>query len=102
MNKLMDTARLLANYVRASRANRFSSRTALEQHQARKIARWRQRTLSKSPFYATWRDAPLDAFPIMTKALMIAEFEAINTRGISRDRLSRSPRKRSGPAIFPP
>lgn len=83
MNKLTDTARLLANYVRASRANRFSSRTALEQHQARKIAQWRQHTLSRSPFYAALRDAPLDAFPIMTKALMIAQFEAINTRGIS-------------------
>lgn len=85
ISRLVDLSVLLANYAKARNTARFGSRAALERHQARAIARFRRTTLAASPFYAPLADKPLADLPIMSKPLMLAEFERINTRGISHD-----------------
>jgi putative adenylate-forming enzyme len=80
---------LLLNYWRARHGRRFETRAALEAWQERQVRRHIRWTMAHSGFYAghfrgldlaAWRD-----FPTIDKALMMAEFDRLNTRGIDRD-----------------
>ena len=82
MNRLTDLARLAVNYWRARPQAAFRTRAALDRHHGRALAHFRQNTLARSPFYDALSRAPLSDFPIMTKPLMLSEFDRINTRGI--------------------
>ncbi len=50
MTQLLDHSVLFANYVRASRTGRFSTRAALEAHQSRQLVRFARKVLTRSPF----------------------------------------------------
>ena len=72
---------LLLAYWRARRL-RFASRAALERHQARRIARFTATVCRRSRYFGPFHGMPLAQWPIMDKAVMIANFDAMNTAGI--------------------
>lgn len=62
----------------------FSSRAAINAHQARGLDHLRRRIMPQSPFYREFADRPADEWPMMDKALLIEHFTEINTRNLSR------------------
>lgn len=77
----MQLPRMLGAYWRARRL-RFASRAELEAHQARQMARFRQRVLARSPYFAPLLSLPMQDWPRMDKAVMMANFDRINTAGL--------------------
>ncbi len=75
---------LLAAYHRARRL-RFTSRPALEQYQQRQLQRFFANTLSRSPYFSGYLKTPFAQWPQMDKALMMQEFDRMNTAGLHRD-----------------
>lgn len=76
----------LWHYWRARRL-RFSSRQALERFQQRQLKRFAGRVLARSPYFRAFRDLPLNQWPLMDKALMMAQFNQMNTAGLQVDQL---------------
>lgn len=76
----------LWHYWRVRRLQ-FSSRQALERYQHRQLRRFARRVLAKSPYFRPWRDLPLDQWPLMDKALMMAQFDQMNTAGLQVEQL---------------
>ncbi len=77
----MRPARIAHAWWRARRLN-FTDRDALQSHQARQLERFRQRVLTRSPYFAPWLSEPLSAWPLMDKATMMQHFDRINTAGL--------------------
>ena len=77
----MRTAHLLLAYWQ-SRRQTFGSRAELQAWQQRKLRTFIDRHLARSPYFAPYVGAPLDEWPTMNKALMMAEFDRINTAGL--------------------
>ncbi len=84
----MKTLPLLWSYGR-TKFRRFSSREALVSWQEKRVRRFLQQILPKSAFYqahyqglklADWRQ-----FPLINKSVMMANFDRLNTAGISLD-----------------
>lgn len=84
---MMATARILLHYAKARHFLHFDSRAALERWQQRQLKRFFKQVLRRSPFYQPYANQPLDRIPIVDKARMMAEFDRMNTRGLSRDQL---------------
>jgi len=82
----MIPVRMLWHYFRARRLS-FPDRAALEHWQARQLRRFARRVMAKSPFYAPYQSLPLSAWPVCDKALMMADFDRMNTAGLSVDAL---------------
>ncbi|CAI0694993.1 putative adenylate-forming enzyme [Serratia entomophila] len=76
----------LWHYFRARRL-RFRDRQALEAHQARRLKKFSRRVLARSPYFRPYSRRPIGAWPLMDKALMMAEFDRMNTAGLQRDAL---------------
>ncbi|OTA16890.1 CoF synthetase [Xenorhabdus vietnamensis] len=74
-------------YWRAKKQWKFSSRQQLEQHQSRELAKFRHRILAKSSYFASYGDLPLAKYPLMNKAIMMENFDQMNTAGLKRDAL---------------
>ncbi|MDC9589248.1 CoF synthetase [Xenorhabdus sp. XENO-10] len=74
-------------YWRAKKQWKFSNRQQLEQHQSRELAKFRLRVLAKSPYFASYGDLPLAEYPLMNKAIMMENFDRMNTAGLKRDAL---------------
>ena len=79
---------MLWHYFRC-RHRRFADRQALEHHQRRQLRRFSRRTLRLSPWFARFADRPMDEWPLMDKATMMAHFDEMNTAGLQRDALFR-------------
>ena len=77
----MRTAHLLLAYWQ-SRRQTFGSRAELQAWQQRKLRTFIDCHLVRSPYFAPYVGAPLDKWPTMNKALMMAEFDRINTAGL--------------------
>lgn len=75
---------LLAVYRHARRL-RFTDRSALEQYQQRQLQRFFAHTLSRSPYFSGYLKKPFAEWPQMDKALMMQEFDRMNTVGLCRD-----------------
>jgi putative adenylate-forming enzyme len=73
-------------FVRARWGTGFADRGALLRHQERRIERFLRTTLPHAPFYAAWDASSLAALPIVDKAMVLASFDAFNTRGVTLDR----------------
>ncbi|AZV93113.1 CoF synthetase [Bordetella sp. J329] len=86
MGRLRDTLATLWHYQRTRRL-RFSSRTALLAHQERQLQRFQHEVLRHSPYFKPFIGLPLAQWPLMDKALMMAEFDRMNTAGLRRDEL---------------
>jgi len=73
---------VLAAYAR-TRQRRFTRREQLEAWQARRLKRVLDRARSTFPFYADVQRGGLDAFPVLTKAIMVEHFAELNDRGLT-------------------
>lgn len=82
MNLLM----LIWRYVR-TRRRRFTDRETLEKWQAKKLHHFRQRVLSRSPWFQRFLSLPFSQWPLMDKTLMMTHFDAMNTESLKRDEL---------------
>ncbi|PHM71855.1 F390 synthetase-related protein [Xenorhabdus kozodoii] len=74
-------------YWRAKKRWKFANRQQLEQHQRRELARFRHKVLAKSPYFSAYGDLPLAEYPLMNKAIMMENFDQMNTAGLKRDAL---------------
>ncbi|MBI6549150.1 F390 synthetase-related protein [Xenorhabdus lircayensis] len=74
-------------YWRTKKQWKFSSRQQLEQHQSRELAAFRRNVLTKSPYFSSYGDLPLAEYPLMNKAIMMENFDQMNTAGLKRDEL---------------
>jgi putative adenylate-forming enzyme len=68
-----------------TRRLQFASREALELHQQRRLRRFIERQLTRSPWYTPYVACPLQQWPLMTKAIMMENFDSINTAGLKLD-----------------
>jgi len=76
----------LWHYFRARRLI-FADRAALEAHQAKRLTVFARRVLARSPYFRRFSRQPIAAWPLMDKALMMAQFDQMNTSGLQRDTL---------------
>lgn len=77
---------LLWHYFR-TRQLRFIDRALLEAWQDKKMRTFRRRVLANSPWFRRYLALPFDEWPMMDKALMMAQFDDMNTAGLQRDEL---------------
>lgn len=61
------------------------SQAALAAMQARGFAHLRRHVMPHSPFHAAYADRPLEDWPILNKQLLMQNFTAINTVGLTRE-----------------
>jgi putative adenylate-forming enzyme len=81
--KFLNVIRLGSYLLRTRRHRRFCDRTAFETWQRKKIQRFLDTHLPRSPFYRPHTGKPLDQLPIVDKADTLSHFNAINTVGIT-------------------
>ncbi|CEE90536.1 conserved hypothetical protein [Xenorhabdus nematophila str. Anatoliense] len=74
-------------YWRAKKQWKFTCRQQLEQHQSKALSAFRRNILTKSPYFAPYGDLPLAEYPLMNKAIMMENFDQMNTAGLKRDAL---------------
>lgn len=77
---------LLWRYCRTRRL-RFTQREALENWQAQRLHAFKNEILSKSPWFRRYLTLPLNQWPLMDKALMMMNFDLMNTAGLKCDEL---------------
>lgn len=75
---------LLRSHARTRRM-RWGDRAALEQHQARGLARFAAHVLPRSPYFRAVCDRPIAQWPTMDKATMMRHFDSMNTAGLRLD-----------------
>ncbi|MFJ5454786.1 F390 synthetase-related protein [Pectobacterium jejuense] len=89
------------HYFRARRLT-FSTRQALERHQQRQLSRFARRVLARSPYFRPYCQLPMTSWPMMDKAVMMAEFDRMNTAGLKRDELLACARRSEEDRDFTP
>lgn len=77
---------LLWSYFRIRQLH-FSQREKLEHWQAKKLSDFRQRVLSKSPWFRRYLSLPFEQWPLMDKALMMTHFDEMNTANLKSNSL---------------
>lgn len=75
---------LLLSYWRTRRLA-FASRAQLERYQQEQLAVFAERLGAASAYFAPYAALPLQQWPQMDKALMIAQFDRMNTAGLTFD-----------------
>jgi putative adenylate-forming enzyme len=73
----------IGSYLEAQASRRPRSRAELVALQQTRLESFRASVLPRSPLYAPLAREPFTAWPIMTKARWMAEFDRINTAGIT-------------------
>ena len=68
-------------------AHRLRTRADVIAWQDRQLERFLSTAIGKVPFYAERRVARLDELPIIDKATLLANFDRLNTKGITRDQV---------------
>ncbi|MGR6774108.1 F390 synthetase-related protein [Pectobacterium brasiliense] len=91
----------LWHYFRARRLT-FATRQALERHQQRQLSRFARRVLARSPYFRPYCQLPMTSWPMMDKAVMMAEFDRMNTAGLKRDELLACARRSEEDRDFTP
>lgn len=66
-----------------ARRLRFADRGALQAYQARQLGKFTRKLCRRSAYFAPFRRLPLDQWPSMDKASMLANFNAMNTAGLT-------------------
>lgn len=83
MAALSDGLAFAAAFLAARRERRGGSRADLLERQRRRLRHFLARVLPRAPFYRPWQGKPLYALPIVSKAAMLENFAAMNTRGVA-------------------
>lgn len=91
----------LWHYLRARRL-RFTQRAVLEAYQARQLKRFAQRVLANSPYFQPYSSLPLTEWPTMDKAVMMANFDRMNTAGLRLEALLACARRSESDRDFSP
>lgn len=91
----------LWHYWRTKRLH-LADRAELLAHQERQLGRFARRVLSRSPYFAPYAYRPFETWPTMDKALMMANFDAMNTAGLKRDELLACARQSEADRDFSP
>jgi putative adenylate-forming enzyme len=73
---------LLLAYCQARRL-RFADRAALQAYQMRQLQKFTRTLCRRSAYFAPYRRLPLDQWPSMDKPSMLANFNAMNTAGLT-------------------
>ncbi|QKY05214.1 CoF synthetase [Janthinobacterium lividum] len=73
---------LLLSYWRTRRL-RFADRARLDAYQQVQLARFIDTLCARSRYFAPYRGLPLAQWPTMNKALMLEQFDAMNTQGVT-------------------
>lgn len=68
---------------RQARRLRFDSRDALERHQQARWGAFAATCLTRSPYFAPFVGRPLSEWPLMSKAVMMQNFDRMNTAGLT-------------------
>ncbi|WP_323644723.1 F390 synthetase-related protein [Pectobacterium versatile] len=89
------------HYFRARRLS-FTTRQALERHQQNQLARFARRVLARSPYFRPYCQLPITSWPTMDKAVMMAEFDRMNTAGLKKDDLLACARRSEADRDFTP
>jgi putative adenylate-forming enzyme len=72
-------------FVKARHERRGGKREDLLERQRRRLEKFRRQILPRSPFYRPLAGKPFEELPIVSKASMLENFQAMNTRGIALD-----------------
>ncbi|CAI1595052.1 putative adenylate-forming enzyme [Serratia proteamaculans] len=91
----------LWHYFRARRLT-FDDRQSLEAYQARRLKRFARRVLTKSPYFSRFNRQAIATWPQMDKALMMEQFDQMNTAGLQRDQLLACARRSEQQRDFSP
>jgi putative adenylate-forming enzyme len=103
--KTVQALRTVWHYSAARRLRaglRSLSRSDLEAYQRRRLEHFARNVLVKSPYFRHCAQLPFEAWPVMDKKLMIAEFNRMNTAGLDRDRAFAHAFQAEGPNAPPP
>ena len=73
---------LLLAYWQA-RNMKFQTRAELEQHQAHKLKKFMRVLCLRSRYFAPFKARPLAQWPLMDKSVMLANFDTMNTAGLT-------------------
>ncbi|OCG17350.1 F390 synthetase-related protein [Gilliamella sp. WF3-4] len=82
----MRLLKILWYYWRTKRLT-FSCRADLEAYQRKQLEKFKQRVLSKSPYFSRFIKQPFDTWPLMNKQLMMANFDQMNTANLNSQAL---------------
>ncbi|HHR6052800.1 TPA: F390 synthetase-related protein [Providencia alcalifaciens] len=74
-------------YYWQARRLRFTDRGVLERYQQRRLSRFTQRFLRRSPYFSAYCEQSLTQWPMMDKALMMRHFDSMNTQNLKVDEL---------------
>ncbi|WP_413508136.1 F390 synthetase-related protein [Serratia proteamaculans] len=91
----------LWHYFRARRLT-FDDRQSLEAYQAKRLKRFARRVLTKSPYFSRFNRQAIATWPQMDKALMMEQFDQMNTAGLQRDQLLACARRSEQQRDFSP
>lgn len=80
----MGVLSILWHYGRAKRL-RFTQRAPLLAHQQRQWRRFERQVLARSPYFQPYCGQPLAQWPMMDKAVLMRDFDRINTAGLGLD-----------------
>ncbi|AXH59687.1 adenylate-forming enzyme (plasmid) [Pseudomonas amygdali pv. lachrymans str. M301315] len=80
----MNTLNILRHYL-SFRFSSFRSREALEAWQDKRIRKHLDWVSHSSPFYADFKGLPLSKWPVMNKSTMMANFDQLNTVGVTKE-----------------
>jgi putative adenylate-forming enzyme len=72
---------LLRAYCK-TRYMHFRNRDQLLNHQRKQLRRYRKRLLTSSPYFAQFRELPMEQWPLMDKSIMLAHFDTMNSAGL--------------------
>ncbi|NUF77686.1 CoF synthetase [Snodgrassella sp. ESL0323] len=65
----------------------FKQRADLEAYQIKQLKKFKQRVLTKSPYFSQFINQPFESWPLMNKQLMMAHFDQMNTENLTCDSL---------------
>lgn len=82
----MGVLAILWHYWRSKRL-RFSHRDKLLAYQQRQWRRFERQVLTHSPYFKPYCGQPLAEWPLMDKAVLMRDFDRINTAGLSLDKV---------------
>jgi putative adenylate-forming enzyme len=97
----MIPVKTLWHYFRTRRLT-FTDRAVLDTYQARQLKRFARQVLATSPYFRHYSALPVTEWPLMDKALMMAQFDQMNTRRLKRDELLACARRSEADRDFTP
>jgi putative adenylate-forming enzyme len=77
---------MASHFARARWSLNFRDREKLEAWQQDRLRRFMREVLPRAPYYRDLKADALADLPTMSKSTMMADFEALNTRGVSLDK----------------